>query len=58
MSKYLPKRRTLTRRGSYTRGAFRKSQSTRKKIKMKRSKEKDLGKIMNKLMQGKKEGFY
>ena len=56
VSKYLPKRKTLTKRASYVRPAFYKSESTRKKLKAKRTKERKIGYITGKL--SKKEGFY
>ena len=58
MSKFLPKRSTQTKRGGYTRGVFRKSTTTRKKLKHKRSQEQNLGKVMRKALSKKKEGFY
>jgi len=56
MSKYLPKRKTLTKRSSYVRPAFYKSESSRKKLKAKRKKEREIGYITGKTP--KKEGFY
>lgn len=56
MSKYLPKRKTLTKRSSYQRAAFRKSETSRKKLKHKRKQERAFGFILGKAR--KKEGFY
>ncbi len=56
MSKYLPKRKTLTKRGSYTRPAFKKAHSSRQKIKSKRVREREFGAILGKPK--KKEGYY
>tara|TARA_R110000824_G_scaffold232222_3_gene420167 strand:+ start:1734 stop:1904 length:171 start_codon:yes stop_codon:yes gene_type:complete len=56
MSKYLPKRKTLTKRSSYARPAFNKSESSRKKLKAKRKKEREIGYLTGKV--SRKEGFY
>tara|TARA_R110002020_G_scaffold57302_2_gene157891 strand:- start:929 stop:1099 length:171 start_codon:yes stop_codon:yes gene_type:complete len=56
VSKYLPKRKTLTKRSVYSRPAFKKSEVSRKKLKAKRKKERELGLITGK--PSKKEGFY
>ena len=56
MSKYLPKRKTLTKRSVYSRTAFKKSEVSRKKLKAKRKKEREVGVLTGK--PSKKEGFY
>ena len=56
MSKYLPKRKTLTKRSSYVRPAFYKSESTINKTRAKLKTERKIGYITGK--SPKKEGFY